>query len=56
MLSVADFDPKRTISEVRVHGSAKFGLAGRWSIAKCRFSIKGSFDHHGKAEKENVKK
>ena len=52
MLSVTDFDPKGTISEVRV----KFGHAGRWSIAKCRFSTKGSFDHHGKAEKENVKK
>ena len=56
MLSVTDFDPKGTISEVRVHGGAKFGHAGRWSIAKCRFSTKGSFDRHGKAEKENVKK
>ena len=43
------------ISEVRVHGCTKFGYAGRWSIAKCRFSTKGSFDHHGKAEKGNVK-
>ena len=55
MLGVKDFDPKGTISEVRVHSGAKFGQARRWSIAKCRFSSKGSFDHHGKAEKENVK-
>ena len=47
--------PKGPISEVRVYGGAKFGHAGRWSIAKCRFSTKGSFDYHGKAEKENVK-
>ena len=56
MLSVMDFNPKGTISQVRVHGGNKFGHAGRWSIVKCRFSTKGSFDHHGKAEKENVKK
>ena len=56
MLSVTDFDPKGTISEVRVHGGAKFGHAGRWLIAKCRFSTKGSFDHHGKVEKEKRKK
>ena len=36
MLSVTDFDPKRTISEVRVHAGAKFGHTGCWSIAKCR--------------------
>ena len=56
MLSVTDFNPKGTISEVRNHGGAKFGHAGRWSFAKCRFSTKGSFDHHGKAEKKNVQK
>ena len=55
MLSVTDFDPKGTISKVRVHGGTKFVHAGRWSIAKCRFSAKGLFDHHGKAENENVK-
>ena len=45
MLSVTDFDPKGTIqSEVRVHGGAKFGHAGRWSITKCRFSTRGH-DH-----------
>ena len=42
---------KRNHFEVRVHGCAKLGHAGRWSIAKCRFSTKGSFDHHGEAEK-----
>ena len=36
MLSVTDFDPKGTISEVRVHAGAKFGHTGCWSIAKCR--------------------
>ena len=36
MLSVTDFDPKGTISEVRVHAGAKFGQTGCWSIAKCR--------------------
>ena len=56
MLSVTDFNPKGTISEFRVHADTKFGHAGRWSIAKCRFSTKGSFDHHGKAEKESVMK
>ena len=35
MLSVTDFDPKGTISEVRVHAGAKFGHTGCWSIAKC---------------------
>ena len=51
MLSVTDFDPRGTISEVRVHAGALFGHAGCWSIAKCnRFSTKfsRSFDHHGK--------
>ena len=33
MLCVTDFDPKGTISEVRVHGDPKFGHT-RWSIAK----------------------
>ena len=58
MLNVTDFDRKGTISMVRVHGGAKFGHAGRWSIAKIyiRFSTKGSFDHHGKAEEESVKR
>ena len=36
MLSVTDFDPKGTISEVRVNAGAKFGHTGCWSIAKCR--------------------
>ena len=35
MLSVTDFEPKGTISEVRVHAGAKFGHTGCWSIAKC---------------------
>ena len=56
MLSVTDFNPKGTISEFGAHAGTKFEHAERWSIAKCRFSTKGSFDHHGKAEKENVKK
>ena len=56
MLSVTDFDPRGTISEVRVHGGAEFGHAGQWSIGKCRFSSKKLFDHHGKAENEHVKK
>ena len=56
MHSVMDFDPKGTISEVRVHGGAKLGHAGRWSIVKCRLSTKESFDHHNKVEDENVKK
>ena len=56
MPSITDFDPKGTISEVRVHGDANFEHAGRRSIAKYRLSTKGSFDHHGKAEKKNRKK
>ena len=58
MLSVTDINPKRTISELRVHAGAKFGHTGCWSIAKCRFSTKlsKSFDHHGKTKKEIVKK
>ena len=58
MLSVTDFDPKETISEVRVHAVALFGHSGCWSIAKCsRFSTKfsRSFDHHGKSKKELLK-
>ena len=39
MLSVIDFDPKGTISEVRVHAGAKFGHTGCWSIAKCSQSL-----------------
>ena len=35
MLSVTDFDPKGTISEVRVHAGLYFGHTGCWSIAKC---------------------
>ena len=56
MLSVTKFEPKRNISEVRVHASALFGRTG--SIAKCsRCSTKfsRSFDHHGKTEKELLK-
>ena len=60
-LSVTDFDPKGTISEVRVH--AKLYLGTRcWSIAKySRISTKfsslssRSFDHRGKTKKETVK-
>ena len=57
MLSVTDFDPKGTTSEVRVHAGAKLGHTGCWSIAKCRFSTKfsKSFDHHGKTKKRNRK-
>ena len=55
MLSVPNFYQKGTISEVRVHGCAKFGHARCWSMAICKFSIQGSFDHHGKGEKENEK-
>ena len=53
MLSVTDFDPKGTISEVRVHAGAKFGHTGCWSIAKCRFCTKfsKSFDHHAETKK-----
>ena len=36
MLSVTDFKPKGTISEVSVHAGAKFGHTRWWSIAKCR--------------------
>ena len=39
MLSVTDFYPKGTISEVRVHAGAKFGHTGCWSIAKCNDMI-----------------
>ena len=46
VLSVTDFDPKGTISEIRVHSVARFGHAERWSIAKWKFSTKGLFDHH----------
>ena len=49
MLSAIDFDPKGTISEVRVLAGALFGHTGWCSIAKCnRFSMKfsRSFDHH----------
>ena len=58
MLSVTDFDPKGTISEVRVHAGAKFRHTKCWSIAKCGFSMKfsKSFDHHGKTKNEIVKK
>ena len=35
MLSVSDFDPKGTISEVRVHAGGKFGHTGLLSIGKC---------------------
>ena len=35
MLSVKDFDPKGTISEVRVHAPLYFGHTGCLSIAKC---------------------
>ena len=55
MLRVTNFDPKGTISEVRVHTGALFWHTGCWSIAKCsRFSTKisRSFDHHGKSKKE----
>ena len=53
MLSVTDFDPKGTISEVGVHAGAKFGHTGSWSIAKCRFCTKfsKSLDHHGETKK-----
>ena len=55
---LTDFDPKRTISEVRVHDCATFGHTGCWSITKRRFSTKlsKSFDHHGKTKKEIVQK
>ena len=41
MLSVTDFefDPKGTISEVRVHAGAKFGHTGIWSIAKMQSEL-----------------
>ena len=59
-LSVMDFDPKGTISEVRGSHWAVFGHTGCWSIAKCsrfstKFSSSRSFDHHGKTKKEIVK-
>ena len=58
MLSVMDFDPMETISEIRVHAGAIFGPTEVRSIAKCRFPMNfwKSFDHHGKAKKEMVKK
>ena len=58
MLNIADFDPKGTISGVRVHSGAKFGHTGCWLIAKCRLSTKffRSFDHYGKTKKEMGKK
>ena len=58
MLSVPDFDPKGTISKVRVHVGARFGHTACWSIAKCSFSSKfsKSFDDHGKTKKKIVKK
>ena len=55
MLNVPDLDPKGTISEVRVNGCTKLRHAGRWSIAKCRFTTKESFDYHGKTKKEKGK-
>ena len=66
MLSVTDFNPNGTISEVRVHAGDLFGHTGRWPIAKrSRFSTKlsrsfdhhgnRSFDHHGETKKELLK-
>ena len=43
MLSITDFDPKGTISEVRVHAGAKFGHTGCWSIAKCSQSSRRNY-------------
>ena len=46
MLSVRNFEPKGTISEVSVHAGAKFGHTGCWSIAK----INAVRDHAGSAQ------
>ena len=50
MLSVTDFDPDGTISEVRVYAGAKFGHTGCLSIAKCsqrsRRNCTGGFEVH----------
>ena len=59
LLSVTDFYPKGTTSEVRVHAGTLFGRTGCWSIAKCSwFSTKlsRSFDRHGKTTEELQKK
>ena len=60
MLSVKDFDPKETISEVRVHAELYLDIldTGRSPNAAefTTFSTSLSFDHHGKTKKEIVKK
>ena len=43
MLSVTHFDPKWTISEVRVHAGPKFGHTECWSIAKCSQSPRRNY-------------
>ena len=68
LVTVTNFDPKGTISEVRVHAGTLFGHTGCWSIAKCsQFSCRNytggfrswppatcrrSFDHHGKGNSQ----